>query len=89
MTATPMQREVANILSHFYPGVPTQLEESIADDLGVTRRSVETALTRFEQLGLIEWRRKTRGGHRRPWWDVTVLDPEQLCVLSESAGVEV
>lgn len=89
MKATQMQREVAEILSHLPPGVPTRLEERIADELGITRRSVETALVRFEQIGLIEWRRKTRGGYRRPWWEVTVLDPERLCVLSESEGVEV
>ena len=89
MKATPTQREIAEVLSHLDPGVPTQLQESIADELGITRRSVETALTRFEEFGLITWQRKTRGGRRRPWWDVTVLDPEQLCVLSESAGVEV
>jgi len=88
MKATSIQRDIAGVLSHLNPGVRTRLHESVADDLGVARRSVERALARFEAFGLITWQRKSPGGSRRPWWDVIVLNPEQLCVLSESAGAQ-
>lgn len=48
------------------------LPETTADDIGVTRRSVENSLTAFERAGAITWHRKSKFGTRRPYWVVAV-----------------
>lgn len=54
-------------------GVLAHVPESLADDLGVSRRAVEMTLSHLECEGQIQWTRKTRGGIRRPFYLVTVL----------------
>jgi predicted ArsR family transcriptional regulator len=54
-------------------GVLMAVPESLADDLGVSRRAVEMTLSHLETEGQITWTRKTRGGIRRPFYLVTVL----------------
>jgi hypothetical protein len=70
-----IREELLTILRTFPVGTTAVLPESIADDLGVTRRAVEWTLARLEEDGVVRWHRKTRGGLRRPWWPVTVLAP--------------
>jgi DNA-binding MarR family transcriptional regulator len=54
--------------------VKLQIPESIVDELGgVTLRAIEYALTSLEERGWIQWHRKSRGGKRRPFFEVTVL----------------
>lgn len=54
-------------------GVLMALPDSLADALGVTRRSVERTLALLEAEGYVQWTRKTRGGAHRPFYLVTVL----------------
>ena len=48
------------------------MPETVADELGVTRRAVEEQLRRLETEGHITWHRKRRGGRRLPWYPITV-----------------
>lgn len=70
-----IREELLAVLRTFPVNSPAVLPESLADELGVTRRAVEWTLARLEEEGLVKWHRKSRGGHRRPWWPVTVLAP--------------
>jgi predicted ArsR family transcriptional regulator len=70
-----IREELLAVLRTFPVNSPAVLPESIADELGVTRRAVEWTLARLEEEGLVKWHRKSPGGHRRPWWPVTVLAP--------------
>lgn len=54
-------------------GVLMAVQESLADDLGVSRRAVEMTLGHLESEGQITWTRKSRGGVRRPYWLLTIL----------------
>ncbi len=74
MKEKPIREELLAVLAAFPVGATSVIPESFADELGVTRRAVEWTLARLEEEGLITWHRKTRGGRRRPWWPVTVLD---------------
>jgi len=86
-TQSPTTIHIARVLITS-PGLPhVELLESIADELGVTRRSVENGLRRLEEDGLITWHRKTRGGTRRPFWTVTVhTDAPNWEAVAESIG---
>ncbi len=81
---TPLQKEVARILASWPPAVEAHLPEATADQLGVTRRSVENALRRLEDHGAIRWHRKGPGGIRRPFYLVTVVDADRLNLLAAS-----
>lgn len=71
--ATIISEEIASIAKT--TGSSTiDLPESIADRVGVTRRSIEITLTRLEEAGVIVWHRKRAGGIRRPWWRVEVIE---------------
>ncbi len=48
------------------------MPETIADEIGVTRRAIEEQLRRLESEGHLTWHRKRRGGQRRPWYPITV-----------------
>jgi GTP-sensing pleiotropic transcriptional regulator CodY len=58
--------------------------EVLADEWGVSRRSVELALVKLEEAGVLVWHRKSRGGVRRPYWVVSVADRQML--VSEVAA---
>lgn len=73
MKEKPIREELLAVLATLPVGAMSVIPESIADELGVTRRAVEWTLARLEEEGVITWHRKTRGGRRRPWWPVTVL----------------
>jgi len=77
MKDKPIREELLALLAAFPAGAMTVIPESIADEIGVTRRAVEWTLARLEEEGRITWHRKSRGGHRRPWWPVTVIDVQK------------
>jgi predicted ArsR family transcriptional regulator len=74
MRERPIREEILAVLATLPTGSTSVIPESVADELGVTRRAVEWTLARLEEEGVIVWHRKTRGGRRRPWWPVTVVE---------------
>lgn len=47
-----------------------EFPEAFADQLGVTRRTVENAFRAFEADGALVWYRKGAFGSRRPFWPI-------------------
>jgi DNA-binding transcriptional ArsR family regulator len=87
---SPTTSQIARVLITS-SGLPTvELPETVAYDFGVTPRSVENALRRLEDAGMITWHRKGRFGARRPFWPVTVhADHAGWAEVRFDAAVEV
>lgn len=72
----PTSERLWELLAYAPRGQRIHVPESIAADLGgVTLRAIEYALTSLEGAGHLVWHRKTRGGKRRPFYEVTLLQP--------------
>jgi len=69
---TDVRHELLERLRAFPVNECSVMPETIADEIGVTRRAIEEQLRRLESEGHITWHRKRRGGHRRPWYPITV-----------------
>jgi predicted transcriptional regulator len=55
------------------PGFPSvNLPELVADELGISRRTVQYQLAALEKAGAITWHRKTTGKARLPYWVLSV-----------------
>lgn len=74
MKEKSLRDQLVDLLSTLPVGTPSVIPETTADEFGVTRRAVEWWLNKLDEEGAIVWHRKTRGGRRRPWWPVTVVD---------------
>jgi predicted transcriptional regulator len=69
---TDVRHELLARLRTLPLGERTVIPETIADEIGVTRRAVEEQLRKLETEGHIIWHRKRRGGKRRPWHQITI-----------------
>lgn len=60
-----------------------EVEESLADELGMSRRSFEMALVSLERAELIVWHRRKRGqAARYPYHRIEVLDRAGLAEVA-------
>lgn len=69
---TNVRHELLERLRAFPVSEHSVIPETVADEIGVTRRAVEEQLRRLESEGHLTWHRKRRGGRRRPWYSITV-----------------
>jgi DNA-binding MarR family transcriptional regulator len=85
MNMSPTRRRVAEAIAAAGT-IHVNLPEALADDIGVTRRSVENALRALEKAGAITWHRKQPFGERRPFWIVDVTPDHWLWNLDVEAA---